>query len=117
MAKVKAFDPSKARTDAEKTIAAAEAEIAKLREKLEPAGKRKAEAIQKQKDAAAAKQAAVDAAQAKLVQIEADIAEREEMIERSRRYLKVTANLDATDDAVAAAPEGETVDNGEPAVA
>jgi peptidoglycan hydrolase CwlO-like protein len=116
MAKVKAFDPSKARTDAEKTITAAEVEIAKLQEKVEPAEKKVAEAEQKQKDAAAAKQKQVDAAKTKLAEVKADIAEREEMIERSRRYLKATANLDATDDAVAAAPEGETVDNGEPAV-
>jgi len=116
MAKVKAFDPSKARLEAEKTVTAAEAEIARLQTKVEPAKKKVTEAEQKQKDAAAAKQKQVDVAKTKLKEINDGIAEQEALIKRAQEYLAATANLEATAVAVDAAPAGEVVDNGEPAV-
>jgi DICT domain-containing protein len=83
---VKAFDPSKAREQAEATIKAAQDVRAKLVEKVEKATKRLADAT-----------TARDAAQAK-------VDEQDTLIQRQQNYLAATAELVA-----APAPDAEVV--------
>lgn len=106
---VKAFNPDKARLDAEKTIEAAQAAKTRLAGKIEAADKKVETAVKAQEAAAATKQKAVDTANAQRAALQAKIDEQDMLIERQQRFLAATATLEGE------APD-EAVDSPEPAV-